>query len=167
MAIERPEGWPELLRLRLWTPLSEVDLHTLAISENVRKIKPTQYVFVVDSDLHGDETRTPYITMIMWAGSDGAALRAADGDLEADTKSVPDVEVPRILLPDRAFPEYESILKGLKTSGEDVLESGEYRIASDGAFIQRVIRGRRGTYCFRSPEDDATEKPFAILITLS
>lgn len=155
--------WDHILGLRIWTPLSATGIPTEDLSENVKKIGVQKYLFVVGSDLAGREERAPYVTLAIWAETDGAALRAADGQLEADTRSAPDTPPPSILLPAGALHDYGSILSGLLLRGDDVLETAEYRIATDGAFLHRVVRAGREAFYFRSNETLPSEKPFESL----
>lgn len=165
MALMDSTRWEEMLRLRVWTPLLATALTAKYLSANVRKVGDQRYLFVVDSDATGDDKASPYITMVMWAETDGAALRAADGTLEADVELPLAIPAP-ILLPQGSSPEYGSILDGLRRRGENVLESAEYRIASDGAFLHKAIQGDRGSYLFRRTDIVASEKPFAITLRL-
>ncbi|MFL6247284.1 MAG: hypothetical protein ACJ74H_14730 [Thermoanaerobaculia bacterium] len=148
MAVTDDMPWDELLRLPLWTPLSATASAAEDLSENVKKIGEQKYLFVVDSDLSGHEENAPYITMAIWAETDGAALRAADGALEVDVE-LPHATPAAVLLPPGSIPEYRSILAGLRRRRDNVLESAEYRIAIDGAFLHKVIRGDKGSYFFR------------------
>ncbi len=154
--------WKDLLRIRVWTPLAAVSIETTKLSENVRKIEDGKYLVVVESDLAGNANGGPYVTMVAWAGTDGAVLRAIDGALEADVEQRANVKPPDELIPAAEASEYVSISASLKKRGESVLESGEYRIASDGIFLHKVVRSTNATYYFRSPEMIDGEIPFAI-----
>jgi hypothetical protein len=127
----------------MWTPLRELSIDTRKLSENVRKIEDCKYLVVVESDLAGNAEDGPYVTMIAWAETDGAALRAIDGALEADARQSKTQEPPIVLLPGEAASTYGVIIVRLKKLGESILESGEYRIASDGAFLHKVVRSSR------------------------
>jgi hypothetical protein len=166
VAVTHDVPWDEVVRLPVWTPLSATAIIAEDLSENVKKIGAQKYLFVVDSDRSGNEENAPYITMAIWAETDGAALRAADGALEADVELRHATPVA-ILLPPGSIPEYCSILAGLRRRRENVLESAEYRIATDGAFLHKVIRGDKGSYFFRRNDIVASEKPFAITYRLS
>lgn len=166
MAVGKHISWNEILRLSIWTPLSATGIATEDLSEDVKKIGEQKYLFVVRSDFAGREERAPYVTLAIWAETDGAALRAADGQMEADTVSAPDTPPPSILLPAGALPGYSSILAGLRLRGDDVLETAEYRIATDGAFLHKVVRAGREAFYFGSDEILPSEKPFAITYRL-
>ena len=43
------------------------------------------------------------------------------------------------------------------------MESAIYRTAKDGKFVHRKIETKEFIYYFRSPKNDMSEKPFAIL----
>jgi hypothetical protein len=155
-------SWQDLLDLRTWTPLRQTGIETTRLSENVRRVSRGKYLVVVESDLSGDVAGGPYVTMVAWAETDGAALRAVDAALERDAEPDHDQMPPPELLPEPTASGYATILSALKRRGESVLESGEYRIATDGAFLHKVIRATAATYYFRSPVEIGDEKPFAV-----
>ena len=162
MAVSARLGWRDLLRLREWMPLAAVPVETVGLSENVRKIEAGKYLVVVESNLVGEMAHGPYVTMVAWAESDGAAVRAIDGALEADKERTEVTPPPDELLPEVGAAAYVPIIGALKKKGEPVLESGEYRIGSDGAFLHKVIRSSCAAYYFRSPEPLENEAPFSI-----
>jgi hypothetical protein len=166
MALEKDTMWDAMLKLRAWTPLSRTGYATTPLSENVKKVGEQKYLFAVESDLAGNDDESPYVTMIMWAESDGAVLQAADGVLEENVNLSEDSAPASVLLPLGCVPEYGAILKALRMSGENVIETAEYRIAIDGAFLHKVIRGDRGSYYFRRNDIVESERPFAIAYRL-
>lgn len=160
MAIAVP-SWKDLLELPVWTRLNDLRTSTMKLSDSLRKIEGGKYLLVVDRDLAGNTSGGPFVTMAVWGESDGAALRAIDGALEADLEHSSAVMPPEELLP-AEHPEYSAIITALKRRGEPILESGEYRIASDGAFLHKVVRSSCAAYYFRSAARMRGESPFAI-----
>jgi len=155
-------AWSELLLIPVWTPLGSIGVRTERLSENVARIADGRYFVVVDSDLAGNDEDAPYVTMVAWAESDGAILRVLDANLEADVEQAVAEVPPPELLPEPGALDYRAILSSLKRKGEPVMESGQYRIATDGIFLHKVLRANRAAYYFRSAEELPDEKPFAI-----
>ena len=165
-AVDR-DCWTDILNIPAWTPLSATGISTERLSENLRKVCDQTYLLVVDTDQQGHSVDGPYVTSAVWAETDGAALRAVDGDLEADTQIENKIIPVSVLVPSGATPTYSSILAALRDLDGGVIEAGEYRIATDGAFLHKVIRGRRRTYYFRERRISRSERPFAIACRLS
>ena len=67
-------------------PLREVSGPTRQLAENLYSIGPELYVFVheMNSRFEHDPVGGPFVTLAIWAPSDGAARRAALDDLQAD-----------------------------------------------------------------------------------
>jgi hypothetical protein len=120
------------------------------------------YLGAVDSDMRGNAGGVPYLTMVLWADSDDAALRVTDAQGASVVKHASNMEPPPELLPPGAAPTYSSLIDALRNSGEEFLETGEYRIATDGAFLHKVVWSSYGNYYFRSPEELADECPYVI-----
>ena len=154
--------WLELLGLRMWSPLSESGFETIPLSERLRKVAVGQYLLVVEADLAGRTADGPFVTKIVWAEGDGAALRAIDMRKESD-EVLDDAIPPRLFLPEGAEPSYGAIVNRLREIGVEFLESDEYRIGSDGAFVQKVIHAGQVDYCFRGPDFDVSEKLYSIV----
>lgn len=160
MAIAVP-SWADLLALPVWSRLDDLRISTTKLSDSLRKIEDCKYLLVVDTDVNGNSSGGPFVTMAVWGESDSAALRAVDGALEADVEHCGAVIPPEELLPVGPH-EYQAIITALKKRGEPVLESGEYRIASDGAFLHKIVRASFVAYYFRSAARIWRESPFAI-----
>jgi hypothetical protein len=160
MADVRTPTWDDLVQIQLWTPLSAIQVPAVELSERLRKIAAHQFILVVESDLRGT-ANGPFITMAVWAESDGAALRAIELSKESDQPCESDGP-PERLLPPGATASYGSIVATLREQGADFMESAEYRIASDGAFVHKVIHSPQANFYFRSPEEIAGEKPYAV-----
>jgi hypothetical protein len=103
----------------------------------------------------------PFLVGVLVAPDDGAAKRIVDMAVEDDAGA--GLTVPDVMLPEGAKATYESILTGLKKVKPKVcLETGTYRIATDGLFVHRAIETPQATYYFRGKENNGNEAPFAV-----
>jgi hypothetical protein len=91
----------------------------------------------------------------------GAARRAILEDVESDVilkNAVP----PDPVLLEPGGTNYDRIVMCLAASGNPFVETADYRIARDGAFIHRCISSFGRDFYFRSKEKDPQERPYAI-----
>jgi hypothetical protein len=97
---------------------------------------------------------------VMWAPNVSAARRALFLELEGDEGSE-GMPPPEMMVSQDAL-SYAAILKAAHSMGLEVLESAQYRVATDGRFVQRVIRCSPWVYYFRA-RTGGRERPFAAL----
>lgn len=156
-------NWKEVLGANDAPQLSISTNSVEFLTSELCKIGERQYALVDSYEEDGKITRS--FDTLYWAASDGAALRAAETQIESDDGAI--AEVPTELLPNGANGGYLSVLSAVRTANPSgVIESASYRIMSDGAFIHRQIATRDAKYFFRQFEGDL-EKPYAVLKRLS
>jgi hypothetical protein len=160
-------NWNGLKELRCWTPLAEVSQSAERLGDLLFCIGPAQYVIAVPHNEQFDRTeKAPFVTILLWAETDGAARRAKLMDVEADEKGhvAPPAE---LLLPGQSVA-YGDIVKELRRGQHGTYqETASYRIAKDGAFVDRNIATPVLTFHFRKREDDPTDPCYAIQYRLS
>jgi hypothetical protein len=156
--------WSELKRFASWTPLRQFPAPLHFLSDGLAMISDCSFFYVVPYNRQLIKTpEAPYITLLIWAQSPGAALRAMDRQIAKDDGSTTFQPPPELLLsPDSAT--YGSILRQARVRGDvSVMEHASYRIADDRAFIHRAISvGSEFEFYFRGRENDHGEKPYAI-----
>lgn len=156
--------WSELKQFASWTPLRQFPTPLHFLSDGLVMISDSSFFYVVPYNRQFIKTpEAPYITLLIWAQSPGAALRAMDSQIEQDDGSTNCQPPPELLLsPDSVT--YGSILRQARIRGDlSVLEHASYRSADDGAFIHRTISvGSEFEFHFRGRENDDGEKPYAI-----
>ena len=160
-------NWNRLKELRCWTPLVQVSPSAERLGDGLFRLDPTQYVIAVPYNEQFERTdRAPFVTILLWAETDGAAKRAKLMDIEADEKShvTPPAE---LLLPGQSVA-YGDIVKELRRGQHGTYqETASYRIAKDGAFVDRNIATPILSFHFRKREDDPTDRCYAIQYRLS
>ena len=135
------------------------------VEQTLFKIGDQQYAFTVPRNRALEKApEAPFITAVIWASDDGAAQRASMKAIEEDGLSVS--EPPRELLPDSQARTYSELVAILRKMGT-VREYATYRIASDGAFVHRVVESGNHSYFFRGRDAKADELPYAIRIGLT
>ncbi|MCZ4324659.1 hypothetical protein [Pseudomonas anguilliseptica] len=155
-----------LLRYPKWSPLAgvvEVIDQISFISANIYKLSDNLYLRLTPSNAFFENgPDAPYVTAIIWAVSDGAVLRLSEAKIESDIGGV--LEPPKEILPAVSEATYGEIISYFKNFPPKVCqEKASYRIATDGAFIHRVIETEGFLFAFRSPAHDSSEKPYAII----
>src|SRR5262249_51152726 len=151
-----------------WTPLSTLRFNKSRIDERLYLLDECAYVFTVpyDRDLtpgRGEE----FVTIVLWASTDGAAKRVMNFNIEADADQTPSIP-PSEMIPVPDARSYAEILAGLN-SGDygKYTETSSFRIASDGKRIYNAIEIKCWTVCFRAIEKDGSTSPFAVMYGLS
>jgi hypothetical protein len=162
MAAIATMDWNDLKRLRCWTPLANVSPSAEALGDRLFRLGPGQYVLAVpyDKDFARSEG-APFVTIVLWSETNGAARRASLMEIEADEWK--DVSPPpELLLPDGPTT-YGDIARALKTGDHGAFqETASYRIARDGAFVDRTIATPASTFHFRKRQDDPADRCYAI-----
>jgi hypothetical protein len=154
--------WRNLIRLRRWTSIHEIGYGSQQVRDFLFRIQRNCYVTAVDHDARFNPSHSRLITSLLWAESEGAALRAALMDIEAD-EPTSGVEIPTEMLFHQELTSYGSIKEALKTRIDGtLLEHADYRIAIDGAFVHRVLSSRTFEFYFRSVAEKPNEIPYAI-----
>src|SRR5262245_33437947 len=131
--------WSELMRFASWTPMRKFPAPLRLLSDGLAMISDCAFFYIVPHDREFIETPdAPYITLLIWAQSPVAALRATDMQIERDDGSV-NFQPPSELLLSPDSVTYGSIVRHARREGASVMEHASYRIAQDGAFIHRTI----------------------------
>lgn len=167
MAAIGPLDWSSLKALRAWTPLSEVSTSAIHLGGVLYKLAPRAYVTCVPYNQQLEEIEGGlFVTMILWAETDGAARRSQLMEVEADQNA--DVHPPAEMLLRGQPVTYGAIIRELKRGNYgEFREWADYRVATDGAFVQRVINIPPLSFCFRKIEEDDSERCYAIQYRLS
>lgn len=153
--------WNRLTELRSWTPLTEVSSAAERVGDLLFRVGPMQYVIAVPYNERFERTENaPFVTILLWAPTDGAAKRAKLMEIEADDLAVS--PPPEVLLPKSASSTYGSIVQTLRKGGSPVEEWADYRVAKDGAFVHRTLSAPPHAFHFRSREEDQGEPCYAI-----
>lgn len=153
-------SWSEILALRAWTPLEQVSEAPIELGRRLFKIGVGMYVVALPH--FSDMTPTPghlWVTMAVWAESDGAARRAELMEVEAD--ELGDLDPPAELLVGGSR-EYGALVGGARASRLDPIETGVYRVGSDGAFVHRKLSAANAAWLFRSRRHEDHDVCYAI-----
>lgn len=161
-----------LTQLPRGTPLSAVVQQPAAeafLSPSVYKIGNGIYLCISPFRLGSLEKDPsgPFVTGVVLAADDGAARRALLMDIESDngeTMSIPVGFFPAAVM----TPAYGAILQALKREKPQICqETAEYRIASDGRFVHRMIETEHFSFFFRKPDHDDSEPPYVVIRKLN
>jgi hypothetical protein len=159
--------WTHWMEFKAWTPLRDAKLQANLIAEGLYRIGPHAYAVVVEynESLEPKDPRAPFIALLMWAPSDGAAKRAALGVAELDDGVVGNPP-PEIALGE-ANATYERMLraKGPGAISPPVREA-TYRGKPDRNFVHRVINFGRLEFYFRGRDPDPNERAYAVKVKL-
>ena len=154
------DTWQQFIN---WTPLRNFPRMGTPLGDDLYKIEANVYLSTVPftRDLVRSR-RGPFITMLLWAASDGAVLRAARMNIEADDL-LSATPPPEMLLPETKNPNYSELLTAAKSGlhGKH-MEHASYRIASDGRFIHKTISVGRFEFHFRNRNIRKREMPYCI-----
>lgn len=160
----------ELMILKKWTPLS----HVVERQEKIAFLET--YCFRMDNGLYVQLSKfkdadlatgpdAPYVTGVYFFPDKTAGHRVLKFAIEDDAGVK--LSLPAVVLPDCGWLEYGAILACLKLMKPRVcMETGRYRIASDGKFVDRTIETERHTFYFRGMANDDRELPYAALYKL-
>jgi hypothetical protein len=143
-------------------PISALPQAPVEIFEGIYQYGPA-YLRTVPYIRDLTPSSEPIITLIVWAASKGALERALFMNLEADDQAT-GVPPQELLLSPNATT-WATIIANGKAKGFSFMESAEYRIAKDGAFIQRKLQSRHYRAYFRSRHDQQDEQPYAIAVS--
>lgn len=97
---------------------------------------------------------------VLWAPSRGAARRALFLDVEGDDGAIG--RPPQEMLVGANAISYEAIIAEARANGLEVLAAADYRAATDGRFVQRVLRCSPWAFYFRSRSGKG-ECPYAVM----
>ena len=164
----RRSTWEALKAIPLWAPLSSLGIKGLSpIAEDLYRISPQIYLFAHHEILTEAKVPGPYVTILLWAESDGAAKRAMLQDLEAD-KDRSNLAPPAEMLYQTGCVTYRQLIAHLKHIGkfQPYTVTGSYRIIKGGDFTATHVNVDNWVFMFRSQKVKAEEPPFAIQFRL-
>lgn len=154
----------EVLRMRAWTPISEIACSAERVMDGVFRVGPNVYIRTQDynRNLEVGDPRAPFVTKAYWAPYVDALMRVSLGDPSLGTM------VPRVGPP----PELMLGTSGVYSELIRLVPAGEINISeravysNTGVFLYRMINIGRFNYYFLSNEDKDGERPFLIDISL-
>lgn len=165
MATVSEDNWAVLCRTPPWTPLRDLNGDAILVERNLYRVGRSAYAVAVPitQDLVEGDPRAPFLTIIYWAPSDGAARRVALNRVDTDdgATGMP----PQSLCVRVGVPTYSSILEAGRLNAKGgPTERATY--ASDGRFVHKVIDLENRRFCFRGVDVDDAETPYAIGVVL-
>ncbi|WP_041448297.1 hypothetical protein [Anaeromyxobacter sp. Fw109-5] len=150
-------GWDELVGIPAGTAVDDLRFAPHHVALTLFQCRADGFIIAVRSK-SAQVAGARLASALMWAPDVSAARRALFLEVEGDEgrEGLPPSEM--MLSPDAVS--YSAILKAARSKRGDVLESAQYRVATDGRFVQRVIRCSPWVYYFRS-RTGGRERPFA------
>lgn len=152
-----------LYRTVAWeTPIRALAPHPTAIGPELYRIADEVYALAFPDRSEGTlQGEPPFVSILYWAASDGAARRAAIRDVDSDDGAVS--PPPAALWGEAGAPDYRSLRAyGRASRPGGILERASYRM--DGRFIHGVLDLGATEYYFREPEIDDGAVPYAIAL---
>ncbi len=155
--------WSQLINIPRWTQVSELGFGVYPVRDTLFQVRVNCYLIAVP---HNQQLQTfagaNFVTGLLWAESEGAALRAALKEIEVDHRIV-GVAPPRELLLAEHCLTYGEVINFLKSTNEEsYTEVAAYRVG-DGAFVHREIHAPKLHFYFRHLNEERDENPYAIL----
>lgn len=156
-------NWNEMKKYANWQPLSLWNGNGIELDEDLFKIDENSFFFLVPYNKELIESEDgPYISMFIWAQSEQAIRRAYCQEIENDI-TLEEIEPPKEMLLETGSRTYREILKDVKTNKfGSWMETGNYRIVSDGKFIDKSIQVGSFIFHFRSNKENLEEIPYVI-----
>jgi hypothetical protein len=161
MATVNQADWSRLSRVRAWTPLREITESVQPIHDDLYRVVDELYVLAtpITRDLQEGDQRAPFVTMLFWAPSDGAARRAALNAIDVDDGAFG--TPPSVLWTNSEPPTYSLLLRSAGALGEGgQAERATY--AEDGRFVHKVIDTGSCRFYFRERVVHGAERPYAV-----
>jgi hypothetical protein len=160
--MSRNIDWSKLASVRAWTPLQDIRVRSVQVKDTLFRLGQSCYVAALKHNIDFGASNCRRITSLLWAESEGAALRALFMEIEAD-EAIPGLQIPQEMLLTGGPATYGGILAAVRTGRHGrFLQHADYRIAKDGAFIHRTISGQTFSFHFRGLAEEESERPYAI-----
>ena len=156
-------NWSQYIAFPKWCSLQRAGFQVKEIGDPLYHVKDTLYVTLNEHNFsESTDQDGPFITSILWAVTEGAARRAINSEVEADSPEI-SIFPPYELLPNIDSASYRAILEQYISRGINLklMERATYR-GTDGSFVMRIIDAHPFEYYFRKEEHDGNELPFAI-----
>jgi hypothetical protein len=163
--------WNEVLCLPPWPSLHAIAPCAIPLKLPLMKVSSDQYIVVTshDRELREDNPRSPFVTSVIWAPSDDAALRCGLHEVLRDPDTVRGAAPPTALTQLADVPTYAAITEAGRRRGDgDYFEHAEYQTLPTGKakFVHKVVEVGRIGYCFLSASRRQAELPYAIRVSL-
>lgn len=149
-----------------WVSVSNISIPYASVGEDLLKLSETAYLFIVpyNRDFEGQETG-PYISMALWAQSEGAVRRAYMREIHADQGDNGKIPPSSFCVEPNMF-SYQDILKLAMTNKYgSYMEHASYPYMGEGKdapFLHRTVSVSGFEFHFRSRDDDKNETPYVI-----
>ena len=144
--------------------MRDLEFEVRHVRNTLYQVEESCYLIAVSHDEQlqvFDDTK--FVTCLLWAEGEGAALRSTLQEIEND-RIIPAKKPPREMLLPNGSATYGAIIGTLKSNQRrQVMEVASYRIARDGAFIHRAIHAPKLDFYFRGLTEESSERPYAIL----
>lgn len=161
MATMRDDDWKALRAVPAWTPLRDLGWQTTHVGSELYYLGDSTYVLAqpITRSLETGHPDAPFVTMLFWATSHGAARRAALNQVDADDGATG--APPAVLCPTTDLPTYRALLEAARSHGKRrIIERATY--AADGRFVHKLIDFLESQFYFRKVEIDPGEMPYVI-----
>jgi hypothetical protein len=165
MSLDLSEIWNGITKFTSWPRLQDLPWATTWIAEGLLQIEPGTYAFSVPYDLalRPVEPDNPYVTMFICCADASASRRVMLFDIEGD-RGLPLDNVPQTLWSGEPAC-YRVVRETWATQKRTYRETGRYRIASDGIFIDRVLQSGQLKFFFRHVSGES-EMAYAVSYSL-
>lgn len=169
-SVESTINWATALATKPWTSLRQENPNAVLIKSALFRVGKEAYALVSerDSELRANQPGAPFVIALLWAESEGAAVRAALRDVNEDV-CVSDKAPPSLLLPDGSAKTYSELRElGQRGAFGRFLEHADYWVdgGGEGRFANKIIQIGKISYYFRSPQNVPEELTFAIRVGL-
>jgi hypothetical protein len=157
-------SWSEIVAHTTWVARRQLTWPANEVADGLLQLADDTFAITVPYDAHLKRSEdAPSITMFLLAPGAAAAKRAVHLAVEADVEAVALERVPDAVW--SGARSYAAICKALSATGIAFREFASYRIATDGAFVHRVIEADDRQFFFRSP-DGNEDSAYAIAVLL-
>ncbi len=156
--------WDSLLKVKTWTPLSQIQQEVEQVMPGVLKVDEGAYIRTQDYNqkLENNDPNAPFVTKAYWASSIEAVKRVVSGDPTASIGAL-DANAPTQLLSGTKGT-YAELKAKIPSSEIKGAESAKY--SNKGAFLYKQIRIGRFEYYFAGNDIVPDEKVFMIGVAL-
>jgi hypothetical protein len=153
-----------VLRLRAWTPLSDIFPQAEPVMDGIWKIGAGIYLRTLkhDRDFLPDNPRAPFVTMGYWAPTKSGFERVVAGVPCERIDESPQTPPGEISLGTSGL--YSDLMDIVKLADSRPAERAVY--SNNGVFLYRSIKAGQFEFCFPSHQD-VDEQTFAVAIRFS
>ena len=139
-----------------WMSLKDCPFQATPLGEDVYKLSEQLYVFTRPTYENFEKgENSPYITLLVIAGSDGAALRNLCSDASLDDGAEINNVEPTVF-------GLSSFEYGVVKKAGDTFESANY--GNDGHFVEVSVSYENVEFCYRCNKVKNNMQPYAIVL---